>query len=45
MQKQSPIFLLVLCMSFASDARETLTDEQQLGKLLYEDVNLSLNRI
>jgi cytochrome c peroxidase len=44
MQKQSAIFLLMLCCSFASEAKETLTDEQQLGKLLYEDENLSLNR-
>jgi len=44
MQKQSAIFLLMLCLSFAGEARETLTDEQQLGKLLYEDENLSLNR-
>ena len=44
MQKQSVIFLLMLCFSFASEARETLTDEQQLGKLLFEDKNLSLNR-
>ena len=44
MQKQSATFLLVLCLSFASEARETLTDEQQLGKLLFEDKNLSLNR-
>jgi len=44
MQKQSPIFLLMLCLSFASEAREALTDEQQLGKLLFEDKNLSFNR-
>jgi cytochrome c peroxidase len=44
MQKQSATFLLVLCLSFASEAREALTDEQQLGKLLFEDKNLSLNR-
>ena len=44
MPKQSAIFLLMLCMSFASEAKEKLTDEQQLGKLLYEDKNLSLNR-
>ena len=43
MQKQSAIFLLMLCLSFASEAAETLTDEQQLGKLLFEDKNLSLN--
>jgi len=43
MQKQSTIFLLMLCLSFASEAREALTDEQQLGKLLFEDKNLSLN--
>ena len=34
----------MLCLSFASEAKEMLTDEQQLGKLLYEDKNLSLNR-
>ena len=44
MQKQSAIFLLMLCLSFVSEARETLTDEQQLGKLLFEDKNLSLNK-
>ncbi|MFZ2170412.1 MAG: cytochrome c peroxidase [Methylococcaceae bacterium] len=44
MKKPSAIFILMLCLSFASEARETLTDEQQLGKLLYEDENLSLNR-
>ncbi|MGR8997994.1 MAG: cytochrome-c peroxidase [Gammaproteobacteria bacterium] len=44
MQKQSAVFLLMLCFSFASEGREALTDEQQLGKLLYEDKNLSLNR-
>ncbi|MDD5461769.1 MAG: cytochrome c peroxidase [Methylococcales bacterium] len=44
MQKASAIYLLMLGLSFASDAKEALTDEQQLGKLLYEDENLSLNR-
>ena len=42
MQKQTVI--LMLCLSFAGEAKQTLTDEQQLGKLLYEDENLSLNR-
>ncbi len=42
MQKQTA--LLMLCLSFAGEAQEALTDEQQLGKLLYEDKNLSLNR-
>ena len=44
MQKQSAIFLIMLCLSFAGEAREILTNEQKLGKLLYEDENLSLNR-
>ncbi len=44
MQKQSALFLLMLCLSFTSEARETLSDEQQLGKLLFEDENLSLDR-
>ncbi|MFA5923094.1 MAG: cytochrome c peroxidase [Methylococcaceae bacterium] len=44
MQKQFAKFILMLCLSFASEAREMLTYEQQLGKLLYEDENLSLNR-
>lgn len=44
MQKPSAIFILMLCLSFDGEARETLTEEQQLGKLLYEDENLSLNR-
>jgi len=46
MQKEIPRFLLMLCFSFAIEAKETetLTDEQQLGKLLYEDKNLSLNK-
>jgi hypothetical protein len=35
MQKQSALFLLMLCLSFTSEARETLSDEQQLGKLLF----------
>lgn len=42
MQKQAA--LLMLCLSFVGEAKEALTDEQQLGKLLYEDKNLSLNR-
>ncbi len=41
MQKQAVV--LMLCLSFVSEAG-ALTDEQQLGKLLYEDKNLSLNR-
>ncbi len=45
MQKQSAIFIMMLCLSFAGEAgEETLTDEQQLGRLLYKDKNLSLNR-
>jgi cytochrome c peroxidase len=44
MQKQTATFLLMLCLSFTGEAREMLTDEQKLGKLLYEDENLSLNR-
>lgn len=44
MKKPSAVFILMLCLTFASEARETLTDEQQLGKLLYEDDNLSLNK-
>lgn len=44
MQKQAAIFLLMLCSSCASIAKGTLTDEQRLGKRLYQDENLSLNR-
>lgn len=44
MQKQSAIFITLLCFSFASEARESLTYEQQLGELLYKDKNLSSNK-
>lgn len=44
MQKQSATFLLMLCLSFAGEATEMLTNKQKLGKLLFEDKNLSLNR-
>ena len=44
MQKQSATFLLMLCLSFTGEATEMLTNEQKLGKLLFEDKNLSLNR-
>jgi cytochrome c peroxidase len=44
MKKIFALFLSMLCLSFTSNAKEALTDEQQLGKLLYEDKNLSLNR-
>ena len=44
MQNQSAAFFLLLCLSCASEAEEALTEEQKLGKLLFEDKNLSLNR-
>jgi len=44
MQKQSAMFLFLLCLSCAGQAGVILTDEQKLGKLLFEDKNLSLNR-
>ncbi|MDD5577997.1 MAG: cytochrome c peroxidase [Methylobacter sp.] len=43
MRKKSLILILMLCSSGCM-AGETLTDEQRLGKLLYGDRNLSLNR-
>jgi len=44
MQKQSAIFITLLCTSFVSEAQNALSYEQQLGKLLYTDKNLSSNK-
>jgi len=43
-KSRSAIVAGMLLLSFAGEGRETFTDEQRLGKLLYEDENLSLNR-
>jgi cytochrome c peroxidase len=43
MQKRSTVAIVMLCFCFAAEGR-ALTDEQSLGKLLYQDKNLSLNR-
>lgn len=44
MRKRSALFFLLLCYGYASITQATLTDEQRLGKLLFQDENLSLNR-
>lgn len=44
MQKQLALSILLLSISPVGNAQNTLTYEQTLGKLLYKDNNLSVNR-
>jgi cytochrome c peroxidase len=44
LQNRPAIVVAMLLLSFAGEGKEILTTEQRLGKLLYEDENLSLNR-
>lgn len=46
MQKLSiaAVLIMLLCLSFNSQARQVLTVEQKLGRILYKDEDLSLHR-
>lgn len=44
MYKRSALLIALLCLNPVSYAQKTLTYEQQLGKLLFDDTNLSANK-
>jgi len=44
MPQKPALFIVLLCLSFTAHAQKTLNPEQQLGRLLYKDKNLSTNR-
>jgi len=44
MKLRSVVLSILMLVSFTCQAKEPLSDVQQLGKLLFQDKNLSLNR-
>ncbi|MDP1679060.1 MAG: cytochrome c peroxidase, partial [Candidatus Nitrotoga sp.] len=44
MKLRSVVLSILMLVSFTSQAKEPLSDVQQLGKVLFQDKNLSLNR-
>ena len=44
MKLQSVVLSILMLVSFTTQAKEPLRDVQQLGKFLFQDKNLSLNR-